>query len=495
MPNQSLIASAGDKVDSLREHWPAAVAISALVLVPCFWHRHIEAGDLASHVYNAWLVQLSHHGTAPGLWIAYQNTNVLFDWMLSAFAYIFGLALAEKFSVAIAVLIFFWGSCAFVFAASRRFPWFLLPVIATLTYGWTFHAGFFNYFLSIGLSSWALAFFWQRRGIRRVVAPIALAPLIALANPLGLVWLFGAAAYIAIAETLPRRWHPALLLAAAALVLSTDAFIRHNSRFYDLTRNRFLLLGANQLILFGWRYELLALATLVFGVMCLATDALRRKHEPEYWPRFEIPLHLCVIVELAVLFLPSTIYFGEYSAPLAFLIQRLTSISAILLCAMLALIRPRKWHAIGFAIAAAVFFSFLYQDTATLNRMENQVQQMVSQLPPGSRVLATVSWSGAAFTPPIINHIVDRACINRCFAYGNYEPASLQFRVRARAGNGIVMTSSDDVSAAERGVYVVQPSDLPLYQVYQCSADFTVLCIRPLQGGDINGDLAAPASQ
>jgi hypothetical protein len=57
------------------------------------------------------------------------------------------------------------------------------------------------------------------------------------------------------------------------------------------------------------------------------------------------------------------------------------------------------------------------------------------------------------------------------------------------------MTSSDDVSAAERGVYLVRPSDLPLYQVYQCSADFTVLCIRALHAGDANGDLEAHASQ
>ena len=27
--------------------------ISPALLIPCFWHRHIQAGDLASHVYNA----------------------------------------------------------------------------------------------------------------------------------------------------------------------------------------------------------------------------------------------------------------------------------------------------------------------------------------------------------------------------------------------------------------------------------------------------------
>jgi len=40
-------------------------AISALMVVPCWWHRRIEAGDLASHVYNAWLAQLIEKGQAP----------------------------------------------------------------------------------------------------------------------------------------------------------------------------------------------------------------------------------------------------------------------------------------------------------------------------------------------------------------------------------------------------------------------------------------------
>ncbi len=41
--------------DFLRQYWLQAIAISAGLLIPCFWHRRIEAGDLGSHVYNAWL--------------------------------------------------------------------------------------------------------------------------------------------------------------------------------------------------------------------------------------------------------------------------------------------------------------------------------------------------------------------------------------------------------------------------------------------------------
>src|ERR1700746_2106870 len=57
------------------DRWIRLLTISALILVPCFWHRHIEAGDLGSHVYNAWLAELIEHGDAPGLRIADPSTN------------------------------------------------------------------------------------------------------------------------------------------------------------------------------------------------------------------------------------------------------------------------------------------------------------------------------------------------------------------------------------------------------------------------------------
>src|SRR5579859_1728550 len=137
------------------------VALSLALVVPCVWHRHIEAGDLGSHVYNAWLAQLIEHGQAPGLRIAYPSTNILFDSLLSALANIFGLRAAEILSVAIAVLIFFWGAFVLIAAATRRAPWLLTPLIAMVAYGWTFEMGFFNYYISLGLSFFALAILWR----------------------------------------------------------------------------------------------------------------------------------------------------------------------------------------------------------------------------------------------------------------------------------------------------------------------------------------------
>jgi hypothetical protein len=40
----------------------------------------------------------------------------------------------------------------------------------------------------------------------------------------------------------------------------------------------------------------------------------------------------------------------------------------------------------------------------------------------------------------------------------------------------------------ESGEYVVQPSDLPMAQIYQCDeSDLTRLCLRQLAAGEPNG--------
>src|SRR5579863_1633919 len=163
-------------------------AISAIVVVPCFWHHRLQAGDLGSHVYNAWLVQLIHRGQAPGLWLAPQWNNVLFDFLLSGLAKFFSLDVSARIAAAIAVLIFFWGAFSFIAAATRRAPLYLSPLLAAVAYGWTFNRGFFNYYLSLGLSFFALALFCLLKGWKRLFV-LAFVPLIYLAHPLGVVWL------------------------------------------------------------------------------------------------------------------------------------------------------------------------------------------------------------------------------------------------------------------------------------------------------------------
>src|ERR1700738_4573128 len=108
------------------------VPIFFLMLIPCYWHRFIQAGDLGSHVYNAWLAQMVEQGKAPGVYVVWQWQNILFDLALFYFAKVVGLAVGEKLAVSLCVLIFFWGAFALFAAVTKQKPWYLTPVIAML---------------------------------------------------------------------------------------------------------------------------------------------------------------------------------------------------------------------------------------------------------------------------------------------------------------------------------------------------------------------------
>jgi hypothetical protein len=130
---------------------------SVLLLLPCYWQERLQAGDLSSHIYNAWLAQLIRNGAAPGLVLVPQSTNVLFDLVLSALFRLFGPEAAQRLAVSGVVLIFTWGAFGFASALAGRRVWNFLPVLAMMAYGWVFHMGFFNFYLSLGLCFWALA--------------------------------------------------------------------------------------------------------------------------------------------------------------------------------------------------------------------------------------------------------------------------------------------------------------------------------------------------
>ena len=74
---------------------------------------------------------------------------------------VFGAEWAQRIAVSIAVLTFVWGAFAFVSAVARGRAWHLLPCIAMLAYGWVFHMGFFNFYLSMGLCFWAMRLAWD----------------------------------------------------------------------------------------------------------------------------------------------------------------------------------------------------------------------------------------------------------------------------------------------------------------------------------------------
>jgi hypothetical protein len=471
--------------------WRMAI-ISVVLLIPCFWHHEIEAADLGSHLYNAWLAQLIHHGQVPGLWIDHRWNNVLFDYLLSGFAAIFGLHAAERIAVSLCGLVFFWGIFAFICAASKRAPWYLAPGIAAFTYGWTFEMGFFNYYLALGLAFFAIAVFWRGKGWERAI-PIAIAPVIVLAHPLALFWLIGACVYIAAAESIPPRYHLFLLGAASAVLFGLHRYLWAHYVVEEQTTPFYWFSGADQLVLSWHRYRLIERSFIVFFVLAVAVDTLQRFRQKRFWADYFVPLQLYFLLLAAALLLPNGIRVPGHIGAVALLTERLTSVSAALLCCVLGALAPKKWHLAALLAIAAAFFTLVYQDTGNTDRMEEQIVKLVHTLPPNQRVMGTILPADDSRVPR--QHILDRACIGYCFSYGNYEPGTKMFRVRAAPGNPYVLSDYDLAVEMEDGYYEVQPEDLPVYQVYQCSESGEKLCIHPLEAGEDNDDLGIHPDQ
>jgi len=473
----------GHAVQFLRDRWVPVLIVSALILIPCYWHRRIEAGDLGSHTYNAWLAQLVVQGRAPGLYLARQWNNVIVDSALTWLGAHLGFIVAERIVVSCCVLTFFWGAFAFISAAALRPPWYLTPAIAMVTYGYTFYVGFMNFYLSLGLAFFSVAVFWRGTRVDRILGAV-LAALTLMAHPMGFGLLVAIVAYILLAEAVRGRLRWAVF-ASGFLALILLRFGLHRLRTEGGFGLRFVLMnGADQLVLFGERYRLFAEYLIVLGACAfLAGAILDRKRLPvPQW--FRTPLELWAFFVFAVAVIPGTIWFPQYTAAVSSINSRLTAVTAVLGLSVLASVRPRKWILAGLTLFAAIFFMFQYQDTAILNDMEAQVETLVSNLPFGTRVSYTIDFGNASRINS--RHMVDRACLGKCFTYSNYEPATKQFRLRVSpAGSTIISNSGLDM---EHGDYVVRPEDLPLAQIYQSDeSELTKLSIRNLSVGEKNG--------
>jgi len=472
----------------LSEHSARVLLISVLVVVPCFWHKSIEAGDLPSHTYNAWLAHLIAQGQAPGLYMQPRWNNILVDLALEKLGALVGFIAAERIVVVVCVLIFFWGAFALISAVSLRPPWYLVPAIVMITYGWTFYVGFMNFYLSLGLGFFAIALVW--RGERRhwwIAAVLAL--LVFLAHPLGLLCLIGLAAYLLLSEFLKgwARW--ALFTAAFVVVVCFHYYALRLRPVYWHKKDFFAMNGADQLVLFQAHYIKLAWAVVIFGSICFVYGMVQEWKTSENKWRFRAPLELWAVLLFTAAMIPEVMWFSADPMPFALAISRLTSVTAVLGLCVLASVRPRLWHLAGFAICAGIFFFWTYQDTGVLNDMERHTEKLISTLPYGRRVTETIIAPGDSRLW-FVNHIVDRACIEKCFTYENYQPPAKQFRVRVKPGSPIVTDSTNNSFAMEFGFYKVRPEDLPMNQIYQCTEkDLSKLCIRELSAGEENGSV------
>jgi hypothetical protein len=447
--------------------------VSLLIGIPCIWQQHVQACDLSSHLYNAWLVNQVSAGNLPGLYVVPQFTNVLFDHLLSFLMKSESVVTAERLAVLLAVQVFFWGCFILASAMAGRPAWSIAPFLAIAAYGAVFRMGFFNFYLSVGICACAIALVWQTHARLRLLA-IPLLALAYTAHSIACLWAIGVIAYMWVARLQPSRrsW-----LAAIALmcIVGSALFLARNvpSRWVHGLRIDSML-GADQILTYGMKYTLLEAA-----LLCLWILLLVRRSEMTHSMSVDIPFQLLLLNAVVALCMPDAIWFPHYHVRLTFIAIRLSLLSAILLCGVIARVRLSTVEKATTYALLVLFFGFTYVDERAINSIERKMVQAIASLPPGARVVATVR--DARLFVPALQHLVDRACIGRCFDFADYEPPTAQFRLRAMLGNPYVMTSVDDVLALENSGYVWLRRDIQLYRLQPCpaSSDICVSVVPP----------------
>jgi hypothetical protein len=438
--------------------WWYGVA-SLLLLVPCYWQPRIEAGDLASHIYNCWLAEWIGRTRPAGLEVAHPFTNVLFDWMLSGFDRLAGAGAAQHLAVSLAVLTFVWGAFAFISVLSRRRAWNTLPVVTMLAYGAVYHFGFFNFYLSMGLCLWALALGWSCRA-KALAGAAGLLAAAYLAHSLPLVWAVGLLGYRWLRLAVWPR-HPQRVLAGALGAIVAVHFAVLATLPCNWTVAQFkLVTGADQVAVFDFKYTPLFLILLGLWIFEAVTLIRASGLRPLVGGlAFELVLISAAAVSLA----PGGVLLPGYLHRLQFIPERLSLGAGVCVCAMLNAGPPRKAVRVAQGLLAAVFFVFLFHDEFALNRLEDRIRNLVDTLPAGRRVI--LGMDDPSLSVDGVTHLIDRACLGHCFSYANYEPSTWQFRVRATGPNPYVAWTYVDSWKLQAGLYVVRPADLPMYQV------------------------------
>ncbi|HEY2017504.1 MAG TPA: hypothetical protein VGH38_28560 [Bryobacteraceae bacterium] len=433
------------------------VAGSLLLIVPCFWQSRLQISDLESHIYNAWLAQLIENGSAPGLAIVSQKTNVLFDWLLSALFRAWGPGPAQKISAALCVLIFAWGAFAFIARLSGRRPWHLMPIVGVLAWGWTLHMGFMNFYLSLGLCLWAMTLAWTPHA-RSLAPPLVLAAVLAHALPvlwaialMTYAWFWGRPNLIRRQYLLGGVLLAMFLCVAALRSLVPTLWLRHQMMN---------ILGADQAMVFGSWYEFVLLG-LLFSCAALLFQFIRQSGLTKaFW---SLPFQLWLLTVILVLVVPTRVSIPGYQNALMYISDRMSLAVGVCLCALLSAVPAHAFVRYGIAALALLFFGFLYHDERVLNDIEDRVQAVVWTLPLNSRVINGIEEPNLRVYP--LTHMLDRICVGRCYSYANYEPSTGQFRIRVTAENPILAPSYDDSVHLQLGGYVVKDRDAPLYQV------------------------------
>ena len=355
--------------------WRRYLLLSLLVLAPVYWQPRIQGGDLSSHLNNAWLTHWIETGGSDGLLLVHRGTNMLFDLLLAGLFQVFNAEFAQRIAVSLAVLTFAWGAFAFVCVVAGRRPWHLFPCIAMFAYGWVFHMGFFNFYLSLGLCFWVLSLAWDSTP-RRIAAAVPLGLLAYVAHALPFLWMIVLVAYLFVARRVSQRVRADVTAASLLLMLGIHLWAGGSAiRLWSPLASG-LTPGADQGWLFDGKYYLVLIGLLVaWGLMFLEllhSSGARRIAS-------SLPFQICILSAMGVLLLPTTILIPGLNHALVYIAERMSLGVAICVCAFLGPVQPHRRVQVGLLLVALVFFGFLYGDERKLNSYQDRQQDTVAQ--------------------------------------------------------------------------------------------------------------------
>jgi hypothetical protein len=355
--------------------WKTYVLLSILLLAPVYWQPRLQAGDISSHIYNSWTSQWIETGRTQGLVNVYQTTNVLFDLMVSALFRLGGAEFAQRVSVSVAVLIFVWGAFRFIAVVSGRRPWHMIASVAMLAYGWVFHMGFFNFYLSMGLCLWALSLAWNSTP-RRLALAGPLLVLAYVAHALPVVWAAGLCVYQLVANRLSAHAR-AYVTAGWFVAMVVVNFVIGKATFTRWTPQQMkMATGADQVWVFDGKYYFVLLGLLVvWGLLFLDLVKLRGAREVVT----SIPFQFCAISASAVCILPTTVQLPGFNHSLVYIAERMSLGVGVCVCAVLAAGVPRRFERYALIAVAVLFFGFLYRDERVLNAAEDRMESALER--------------------------------------------------------------------------------------------------------------------
>ena len=230
-----------------------------------------------------------------------------------------------------------------------------------LGYGWVFHIGFFNFYLSLGMCFWGMAFAWRFEPRRLAISAGLLIPAY-VAHALPVLWAVGVIAWLAVARRLGNTRTLAIFVAAlvALRVLISAAFQTRWSLGDQLT----VATGLDQAWVFDGKY-------LVVGLLGLGMCALAVFRGLSVRTGKILALYALTVVGIAII--PSWVMIPGYQHALSYIAERMSLAGAVCLLAWLGTAPPRainRWLTLA---ATAGFFSLLYLDEAKLNDLEDRM--------------------------------------------------------------------------------------------------------------------------